>query len=180
MGTMMEESVGNSSFEQDTKLCVGQAAAKAEQEQWNVGEVYSIIPGRLSFAMFSTHKEAQDRQKASQDLLFVSGEFQDLYLPFASDFGPVNLGVIHSFCQFLRSFSTCPNEVVYYSVSRPPSSREASSMRCKKLFCIKFVCSRLASGNMTACTLAAGFCGTKDQLCLSPGIIPGHRVWLFC
>jgi hypothetical protein len=81
-----------------------------------VGQIYSVVPGGLAFAAFASHSDAEACQEKFPHMLFVSGDFHDLYQPFSADFGPVNLGVIHSFCEFMRKFSDCPKQVVYYSV----------------------------------------------------------------
>lgn len=95
----------------------GQEGAARPPTPWTAGKVYSVLPGRLSFAAFHSHADARKcEQDVFPDKVFVSGDFQDLYQPFATDFGPVNLGVVHSFCEFLKTFSNCSEEIVYYSV----------------------------------------------------------------
>jgi hypothetical protein len=86
---------------------------------WNV---YNIMPDRLSFAIIRSHEEAVKCQAALPEKYLFTADFQELYRPLNRDFGPVNLGVIHSFCVFMRKMLACSQgqELVYYSVSPPP------------------------------------------------------------
>eukprot|EP00961_Rhodomonas_salina_P110261 1484047-Rhodomonas_salina.1 len=86
---------------------------------WKVGRVYTVIPGRLSFSVHLNNEMTVDKIKAHPYLFFFSSDCQDKYYPFNQDFGPVNLGVVHRFCQDMRDKLNCPQlksrHLVYYS-----------------------------------------------------------------
>eukprot|EP00961_Rhodomonas_salina_P262986 3554036-Rhodomonas_salina.2 len=69
---------------------------------WGIGRLYTVIPGRLSFSVHLNDEMTIDKIKAHPDLFFFSSYCQDEYTPFCRDFGPVNLGVVHRFCQYMR------------------------------------------------------------------------------
>jgi hypothetical protein len=83
-----------------------------------VGNVYSIVREKLSFAIIRSHDEAIQFQGALPDKYLFTADFQDLYKPINKDFGPVNIGIVHSFCMFMRKMFDCAQgqELVYYSV----------------------------------------------------------------
>lgn len=86
-----------------------------------VGNVYTILQDKLSFAIIRSHDEAVRCQGALPEKYLFTADFQELYRPICHDFGPVNLGVIHSFSLFMRRMFECAGgqELVYYSVSHP-------------------------------------------------------------
>ncbi len=84
---------------------------------WSAGKIHPIIQDKLSFAAFDSHESAMACQEKNPSRFFVSGNFQHLYLPFVSDFGPVKLSVVHAFQHFMLQFRECPRELVYVSVS---------------------------------------------------------------
>mmetsp|Transcript_12801 Transcript_12801/g.26428 ORF Transcript_12801/g.26428 Transcript_12801/m.26428 type:complete len:540 (-) Transcript_12801:81-1700(-) len=85
---------------------------------FKVGTIYPIIPDRLYFTVHKndqmTHREARDHP----DLIFFSADYQDRYEPFCADFGPVNLGVMHEFFNFMMDKLTqkrfANKKMVYY------------------------------------------------------------------
>ncbi len=59
----------------------------------------NLIAGRLAF--LSAPKSTIQKIKQSPDgekSRFVSSDLHNRYHPFADDFGPVNLGIVHRFC----------------------------------------------------------------------------------
>ncbi len=91
---------------------------------WAVGQAFPVVAGRLSFCVFSSHDDAKRRQKEQVTTHYLlTADYHLRYQPFAKDFGPVNLGVLHSFCRFMRKHwdeaSRQRKEIIYYSVSTP-------------------------------------------------------------
>lgn len=80
----------------------------------------SLIPGRLSFAVHSSRDMTESKIKEEPTKFYLSCDCQELHLPFCDDFGPVNLLVVHEFCDFMRKYWNHPSlqgrELIYYSV----------------------------------------------------------------
>jgi hypothetical protein len=94
--------------------------ASASAKQLRAGEVLSLIPGRLSFAMHSSTEMTKRKIEQEPNNFYFSSDCQDLYEPFCADFGPVNLLVVHNFCGFMREYWNHPmlqsRELIYYTV----------------------------------------------------------------
>lgn len=85
------------------------------------GERYEIVPGRLYFSVHVSEEFTNGEIARRPDLFFFSSDFQERYQAFCHDFGPVNLGVVHNFCEFMCEYfnhSALQNlKLVYYTVS---------------------------------------------------------------
>jgi len=96
-----------------------------QMRPWRVGAIYPMVPGRLSFVVHSSDEQTQEQINAFPRKYFFSADFQERYEPFCDDFGPVNLGVVHSFALFMRKYWHCQalqnRELVYYSDDTPES-----------------------------------------------------------
>jgi hypothetical protein len=58
----------------------------------------SLIPGRLDFLSASKKNVQQIKESADgEKIRFVSLDLHNAYHPYADDFGPVNLGIVHRF-----------------------------------------------------------------------------------
>jgi hypothetical protein len=59
-----------------------------------------LIPETLAFASGTAAQiRALKLKNANKNVRFISSELHKKYVPFAADFGPVNLGTVHRFCQ---------------------------------------------------------------------------------
>uniref|UniRef100_A0A6U4KCZ2 protein-tyrosine-phosphatase n=1 Tax=Hemiselmis andersenii TaxID=464988 RepID=A0A6U4KCZ2_HEMAN len=94
-----------------------------ERHDWKTGHTLPLIPGRLSFGVHTSDAQTKSEIKKHPALFFFSSDFQERYEPFCADFGPVNLGIVHSFCGMMRGFMTdkriLSREIVYYTSSAP-------------------------------------------------------------
>eukprot|EP00281_Chroomonas_sp_CCMP1168_P021964 CAMPEP_0206228476 /NCGR_PEP_ID=MMETSP0047_2-20121206/9189_1 /ASSEMBLY_ACC=CAM_ASM_000192 /TAXON_ID=195065 /ORGANISM="Chroomonas mesostigmatica_cf, Strain CCMP1168" /LENGTH=389 /DNA_ID=CAMNT_0053651721 /DNA_START=166 /DNA_END=1335 /DNA_ORIENTATION=+ len=85
---------------------------------FEVGEIYEILPGKLSFAVFTGDDMTREYIQRHKKLFFFSANHQESYEPFCADFGPVNLGVVHDFCAYVRGFWEHPKlqhrQLVFY------------------------------------------------------------------
>eukprot|EP00287_Rhodomonas_sp_CCMP768_P009720 CAMPEP_0196717644 /NCGR_PEP_ID=MMETSP1091-20130531/1007_1 /TAXON_ID=302021 /ORGANISM="Rhodomonas sp., Strain CCMP768" /LENGTH=369 /DNA_ID=CAMNT_0042058063 /DNA_START=113 /DNA_END=1222 /DNA_ORIENTATION=- len=68
---------------------------------WKVGAVFPLTE-RLSFAAHKDDQQTSDEIRSHPDLFFCSTDLHESYFPFCADFGPVNLGMLFKFCEFLR------------------------------------------------------------------------------
>jgi cell division cycle 14 len=75
-----------------------------------------LVPDRLAFlsAPVSVIDGLNEMYKDS-NLLFMSSDLHHQYTPFAADFGPVNLGIIHRFCSAIqKKLDKEPSKVLVY------------------------------------------------------------------
>jgi len=88
-------------------------------EPFEAARMYPVIPGRLSYTAHTNNDMTRDEIRNHPALFFFSDDHQELYFPFCADFGPVNLGVVHSFCRMLRGVlaerELAHRELIYYS-----------------------------------------------------------------
>lgn len=85
------------------------------------GQVYDLIPKRLAFSVHSSAKMTRDKIKEDLNAFYFSSEYHERYLPFCTDFGPVNLREVHRFCDFMRQYWYHPcigrdRKLIYYMV----------------------------------------------------------------
>lgn len=66
--------------------------------QWEVGRHYTIMPGRLSFAIFPDEASMQAQSRAFPHLIFFTSREQSTYHGYCSDFGPSDISSVVSFC----------------------------------------------------------------------------------
>eukprot|EP00286_Rhodomonas_abbreviata_P024282 CAMPEP_0181311552 /NCGR_PEP_ID=MMETSP1101-20121128/13202_1 /TAXON_ID=46948 /ORGANISM="Rhodomonas abbreviata, Strain Caron Lab Isolate" /LENGTH=420 /DNA_ID=CAMNT_0023418299 /DNA_START=187 /DNA_END=1449 /DNA_ORIENTATION=+ len=68
--------------------------------------IQTIIPDRLSFVIhkrdFRSFQTNVQRMKM-KNFHFFTTAFHEAYIPFCLDFGPVNLGVVMKFCDFMKT-----------------------------------------------------------------------------
>ena len=58
-----------------------------------------LIPDKLAFASGSAHEiHALKTYYQHANVIFITSDLHHKYVPFALDFGPVNLGIVHRFC----------------------------------------------------------------------------------
>jgi cell division cycle 14 len=99
------------------------AIPAVQTRPWRVGAIYSVVPGRLSFVAHESDQQTMEQIDAFPRKYFFSADFQERYQPYCNDFGPVNLGVVHAFCQFMRKYFNCQSlrnrELVYYTEPGP-------------------------------------------------------------
>lgn len=97
---------------------------------WEIGRRYPLIPGRLSFAVHQDVEMTKQEIRTHPALYFFSSNCQNKYFPIFKDFGPVNLGVVYEFCEFLKRKLLSPelasHHLVYYAeVSRAQRTNAA-------------------------------------------------------
>jgi len=97
------------------------------------GDVYPLIPGKLSFTVHDSDAMTRRAIEKEPNLFFFSSDFHERYEPFCADFGPVNLGVVHSFCIFIDGYMSHKQlkdrTLIYYT-------EEADDMRTNGAFLI--------------------------------------------
>eukprot|EP00759_Apiculatamorpha_spiralis_P013297 PhF_6_TR19989/c0_g1_i1/m.29165/K06639/CDC14; cell division cycle 14 len=79
-----------------------------------LGNVAEIIPGRLLFTSLCMHPESDD----TTQYLTIDNDL--IYAPFFADFGPLNLGMLVTFCRSLDSHLEAAKktnkEIIFYSL----------------------------------------------------------------
>jgi hypothetical protein len=145
---------------------------------WAVGHAFPVVAGRLSFAAFSSHDDANRRQDELSKKLVLTADYHLRYQAFAKDFGPISLGVLHSFCRFMRKHwdDSLRNkrEMLYYTViiiSQKAIIFPACHPQLQQ-FPHTFT-------NTGAC-FAAGICQCTDKLRLSACFFPCRGTWIHC
>ena len=78
--------------------------------------VRCLIPDRLAFASGSAHEIQQLKQSLmGDDVIFISSQLHRKYVPYALDFGPVNLGIVHQFCvAFANRLASASSSLIIY------------------------------------------------------------------
>ena len=87
-------------------------------QRWEVGRHFTLMPGRLSFAIYSDTEAMRVASKAQPHLLFFSSREQANYLGYCADFGPCDLSTVVSFCIRTRNLmadKTCQNRMLVHS-----------------------------------------------------------------
>mmetsp|Transcript_66219 Transcript_66219/g.163073 ORF Transcript_66219/g.163073 Transcript_66219/m.163073 type:complete len:522 (-) Transcript_66219:107-1672(-) len=88
-------------------------------ETFAIGEIYNIMPGKLSFTVHHDQAHTAEEIGRHRKKFFFSSDFQTQYVPFCLDFGPVDLGIVHEFCEYMSERWNDPRlakrELVYYS-----------------------------------------------------------------
>eukprot|EP00961_Rhodomonas_salina_P160205 2156862-Rhodomonas_salina.1 len=81
--------------------------------------IFPLIPGKLKLAFHLNPEFSTDEIHSRRDLFFFSTDLHERYLPFCEDFGPVNIGIIYIFWQYVRSKELHPDlskrPLVYYT-----------------------------------------------------------------
>lgn len=74
-----------------------------------------LIPGKLAFVSGNASEiQALKDSLKSFDVKYISSDLHRKYIPFAFDFGPVNLGIIHRFCQAFEKRLTNSSSLIVY------------------------------------------------------------------
>jgi len=88
------------------------------QQRYEPGKLYTLIPGRLSFTAHEDDDHTVEEIQRNPLIFFFSTDLQERYLPFCSDFGPVNIGTLVQFCEYVRDKEADPRlqnrHLVYY------------------------------------------------------------------
>eukprot|EP00961_Rhodomonas_salina_P248778 3362461-Rhodomonas_salina.1 len=63
---------------------------------------FEIMPSRLSFTIHASEEETISMIEKHPRLFYFSSWMQESYVPFNSDFGPVNLSAVVRFCDFMQ------------------------------------------------------------------------------
>mmetsp|Transcript_9685 Transcript_9685/g.22370 ORF Transcript_9685/g.22370 Transcript_9685/m.22370 type:complete len:519 (+) Transcript_9685:170-1726(+) len=92
--------------------------------------LFQLIPGKLSIAFHPSPDCATAEIKRRPDLYFFSTDLHERCLPFCQDCGPVDLGIIYIFWQYVRSKECHPDlgkrHMVYYTFTEPAHQKSAS------------------------------------------------------
>jgi cell division cycle 14 len=81
-------------------------------------KLVQLIPGKLAFTS-GIAAQIQDlkRMVASEEVVFITSDLHRKYLPFAADFGPVNIGIVHRFCDaFVKRLAKPGNSLFVYCI----------------------------------------------------------------
>jgi hypothetical protein len=79
-------------------------------------ELVYLIPDKLAFtsAVAAQVKKLKNTY-ANDDIVFMTSDLHRKYVPFAADFGPVNISIIHRFCEaFVKRLSKSGNSLIVY------------------------------------------------------------------
>mmetsp|Transcript_28229 Transcript_28229/g.57267 ORF Transcript_28229/g.57267 Transcript_28229/m.57267 type:complete len:490 (+) Transcript_28229:112-1581(+) len=91
------------------------------------GQLVPVIRGSLYFAMY---QNSDDAANAKSDFQYFTSSHHERYLPYNTEVGPVDLGVIVSFCNELQAHrSTLLDDsrpLVYYTVSNAQQATNAA------------------------------------------------------
>mmetsp|Transcript_67917 Transcript_67917/g.167728 ORF Transcript_67917/g.167728 Transcript_67917/m.167728 type:complete len:523 (+) Transcript_67917:322-1890(+) len=106
--------------EQGRPPAASQEAAVEHFVEFRVGAIYQLMEGkRLCLSVHREDGHTLQEIKRFPKLFFFSSDLQERYQSFCADFGPVNLGILHRFCQFVHSKYTDPRlksrTMVYYT-----------------------------------------------------------------
>ena len=84
----------------------------------NMTEIKLLVPGVLAVTAGPSEKIKRLKNMHEVDgLRFVTSMLHTQYIPFAADFGPVNLGIVHRFCySFARQLTKKRGEMLVYCV----------------------------------------------------------------
>jgi len=93
------------------------------KSSWVLGQLYTIIPGRLSFTAHRDDEHTNEQIYRNVQMFYFSSDFHEQYEPYCADFGPVNLSVIYRFCDLLNERMTdtrlAHRHLVYYTDENP-------------------------------------------------------------
>eukprot|EP00961_Rhodomonas_salina_P272435 3681550-Rhodomonas_salina.1 len=84
----------------DKFLCFGNNAPRNTKADASIN--YEIIPNRLSFSIHNDEAETWAQIQKHPRMFYFSSWMQESYMPFNSDFGPVNLSAVFHFCQAME------------------------------------------------------------------------------
>ena len=84
-----------------------------------------LIPGKLAFASLAAAEvKALQNSLEHHEITYISSALHRAYVPFASDFGPVDLGILHRFCIAFSKRLAKPNApFIIYCFDRTFASR---------------------------------------------------------
>eukprot|EP00961_Rhodomonas_salina_P284944 3850761-Rhodomonas_salina.1 len=130
--------------------------------------IFPLIPGKLNLAFHPNPEFSTDEIHRRRDLFFFSTDLHERYLPFCEDFGPVNIGIIYIFWQYVRSKEHHPDlrkrPLVYYTFMNTQHQINASFLLGTYM---------MLEHNMTAAQAATAI----ETI---PNTLPGFRDATFC
>jgi len=88
--------------EPSRKQLIPLSAKPKVSRDWVPGKLYSLLPGRLSFTAHDDDEQTIKEIRLHPKIFFFSTDLQERYAPLCADFGPVNLGILVRFCDFIR------------------------------------------------------------------------------
>eukprot|EP00961_Rhodomonas_salina_P213523 2883709-Rhodomonas_salina.1 len=80
------------------EMCIGEM----NSPRFEPGALYPLLPGRLSFSVHENDDHTIREIRTQPELFFFSTDLQEKYHPFCADFGPVNLGTVVQFCDYMQ------------------------------------------------------------------------------
>uniref|UniRef100_A0A7S0H7X9 protein-tyrosine-phosphatase n=1 Tax=Hanusia phi TaxID=3032 RepID=A0A7S0H7X9_9CRYP len=90
------------------------------------GRILPLIPKRLGFVIHRDEGQTKLEILHNRHIFFFSSTHHESYLPFCSDFGPVNLSEVHQFCTYMYqklSDQRLSNRVLVYYAEKDAALR---------------------------------------------------------
>jgi cell division cycle 14 len=103
-------------------------------------ELIELIPQRLAFASGTAASISSLKEEIrGTNVSFVSYDLHRIYEPYAEDFGPVNLGIVHRFCDaFAKRLLKSNNALVVYCFHANAKSRANACFLLGSLLVLRF------------------------------------------
>ena len=73
-----------------------------DESEIEYGRILELIPKRLGFVIHRDEGQTKLEIMNNRHIFFFSSNHHESYLPFCSDFGPVNLSEVHQFCSYIH------------------------------------------------------------------------------
>eukprot|EP00961_Rhodomonas_salina_P247463 3343564-Rhodomonas_salina.1 len=93
-------------------------------------QVHDLLPGKLGIAFHPTDEFTCAEIKRRRDLYFFSTDLHERYMPFGEDFGPVTLGTIFAFWEYVWNKEHHPlmrgRPLIYYTDTNPKNQANAA------------------------------------------------------
>ena len=115
-----------------------------------------LIPGRLAFITADPLKFENLKKKfEDHSFRFVSSALHLQYSPFAADFGPVNIGVVHRFCRCLEHLmSNQNNNLLVYCIQETVEAQANASFLLASFLVLYFGWSPIEAAAPFTCSTA--------------------------
>ena len=106
----------------------------------NADMICTIMPNRLAMATGSKAElVALKRQLDPRKYALVSSEYHHCYEPFAADFGPVNISVVHRFClSFMKRLNKDDGRILVYCIEDNFAAQANASFLLGALLVLKY------------------------------------------
>ena len=89
------------------------------ENEAELGKLWTLIPGRLSFAIHRDEEQTRAEIADRPDIYFFSSDLHEEYTPFNKDFGPVRLSSVYKFCHLMHEKMSdprlCARRLCYYA-----------------------------------------------------------------